>query len=198
MSDGPRTPRPLRRPGRSAYRWRPSRRVRHRRCHSSSPSAPGPSWPSALPPAANLRDRAARRRLRPLSAGVRVDLGVEHEQVHVLPRGEHVVEPPKPMSYAQPSPPTIQTLFFTRASARRAGRASPAPRSPRFVASAAPRARAAVRCRPRSTDPRSRNLPCELLADRGRQVADQRLGVSALLVDRQPHAQTELRVVFEE
>ncbi len=39
-----------------------------------------------------LRDGAARRRLRRLAAGVRVDLGVEHEDVDVAPGREHVVE----------------------------------------------------------------------------------------------------------
>ena len=40
-----------------------------------------------------LRDRAERRRLRRLTAGVRVDLGVEHEDVDVAPAREHVIEP---------------------------------------------------------------------------------------------------------
>ena len=40
-----------------------------------------------------LGDRAERRRLRHLAAGVGVDLGVEHEHVDVAPAGQDVVEP---------------------------------------------------------------------------------------------------------
>ncbi len=45
-----------------------------------------------LPPAANLATAAAGRRLRRLAAGVGVDLGVEHQDVDVAARGEHVVQ----------------------------------------------------------------------------------------------------------
>ena len=48
--------------------------------------------PRLLAAGGELRDRAARRRLRRLAAGVRVDLGVEHEDVDVAARREHVVE----------------------------------------------------------------------------------------------------------
>ena len=46
----------------------------------------------ALAGGRELGDRAARRRLRGLAAGVRVDLGVEHEDVDVATRREDVVE----------------------------------------------------------------------------------------------------------
>ena len=46
-----------------------------------------------LPGRRELRDRAALRGLRRLAAGVGVDLGVEHEDVHVAARRQHVVEP---------------------------------------------------------------------------------------------------------
>ena len=45
-----------------------------------------------LPRRGEFRRRAERRRLRRLAAGVRIDLGVEHEDVDVLARREHVVE----------------------------------------------------------------------------------------------------------
>ncbi len=48
--------------------------------------------PTALPPAANLATAAARRRLRRLAAGVRIDLGVEHQDVDVAAGGQHVVQ----------------------------------------------------------------------------------------------------------
>ena len=43
-----------------------------------------------------LRHGAERRRLGHLAAGVGVDLGVEHQHVHVAPAGEDVVEPAGP------------------------------------------------------------------------------------------------------
>jgi hypothetical protein len=42
-----------------------------------------------------LRDRAKRRRLGHLPAGVGIDLGVEHQHVDVAPARQHVVEPAK-------------------------------------------------------------------------------------------------------
>ena len=45
-----------------------------------------------LPAAANFATARARRRLRRLAAGVRVHLGVEHEDAHAAARREHVVE----------------------------------------------------------------------------------------------------------
>ena len=61
-----------------------------------------------------LGDRAERRRLRHLAAGVGVDLGIEHEHVDVAPAREHVVEPPSRCRRPKPSPPTIETLRRTR------------------------------------------------------------------------------------
>ena len=39
-----------------------------------------------------LRHRRARRRLRRLPARVRVNLGIQHQQVDVLPAGDHMIE----------------------------------------------------------------------------------------------------------
>ena len=39
-----------------------------------------------------LGDGAARRGFRRLAAGVGVDLGVEHQQVHVASAGQHVIQ----------------------------------------------------------------------------------------------------------
>ena len=47
---------------------------------------------AALSAGGEFRDRAARRRFRRLAAGVRVDLGVEHEDVDVAARGQHVIQ----------------------------------------------------------------------------------------------------------
>ena len=46
-----------------------------------------------LPPAANLATAPRGRRLRHLAAGVGIDLGVEHQDVDVAARCEHVIEP---------------------------------------------------------------------------------------------------------
>ena len=91
MSDGRRTPR-LRgtRPA-SAAATRPSRSGRRRRCRTPSPSGRDPSC-AAASRRGKLGDAAARRGLRRLAAGIRVDLGVEHEHVHVPARRQHVVE----------------------------------------------------------------------------------------------------------
>jgi hypothetical protein len=48
--------------------------------------------PVRLPAGREARDGAARRRLRRLAAGVRVDLGVEHEHVDVLVGRQDVIE----------------------------------------------------------------------------------------------------------
>ena len=48
--------------------------------------------PVSLPADRELGRGAERRRLGLLAAGVRVDLGVEHEDVHVVGQREHVVE----------------------------------------------------------------------------------------------------------
>ena len=54
--------------------------------------APRSFLPVPLPRGGELGDRAARRRLRRLAAGVGVHLGVEHEDVDVAARRQHVVE----------------------------------------------------------------------------------------------------------
>ena len=46
----------------------------------------------ALTLSSKLSDSAQRSSLRRLATGVRVNLGVEHEQVHILARSNHVVE----------------------------------------------------------------------------------------------------------
>ena len=53
--------------------------------------ARGPSC-RRLAPGGELGHRAAGRRLGGLAAGVGVDLGVQHQDVDVAPRGQHVVE----------------------------------------------------------------------------------------------------------
>ena len=47
----------------------------------------------ALARGGELGDRAERRRLRGLAAGVRIDLGVEHEDVDVAPARQDMVQP---------------------------------------------------------------------------------------------------------
>ena len=59
---------------------------------ASSPSAPRSFLRGRLAARGELGDRAARRGLRRLPAGVGVDLGVEHQHVDVAARGQDVVE----------------------------------------------------------------------------------------------------------
>ena len=47
----------------------------------------------ALAASGKLGHRAARRGFGHLPAGIRVDLSVQHQHIHVLARGEHVVQP---------------------------------------------------------------------------------------------------------
>ena len=98
-----------------------------------------------------LGDRAQWRRLGHLAAGVRVHLGVEHQHVDVAPVANTWSSPPEPMSYAQPSPPTIHTLRRTRWSTTLSRSAVMAgSRSPRRSLSSATRSRWAANSDSRS------------------------------------------------
>ena len=92
ISDGPGTTRLRGTPARSAPSWRRTRPARRRRGRTCSPAGRDPSCRPVLPADGELRGGAERRRLRLLAAGVRVDLGVEHEDVDVAPAGQHVIE----------------------------------------------------------------------------------------------------------
>ena len=68
-----------------------------------------------LPAGGGKLGRSSERRcLRCLSAGIGIDLGVEDEHVDVATGRRTWSSPPDPMSYAQPSPPTIHTERGTR------------------------------------------------------------------------------------
>ena len=73
-----------------------------------------------------LRHRAARRRLRRLAAGVRVDLGVEHQDVDVAAGGEHVVEAAEAdvvgPAVAADDPDALRTSASASSASRRARR----------------------------------------------------------------------------
>ena len=106
--------------------------------------------------------------------------------------------PPEPMSYAQPSPPTIQTLRRTRWSTTLSRSATAGPSSPsRRCISSATRSRCA-----RSSDSRScgasRISLDELRADSVAQLAETSSGEVGVAVGRQPEAEPELGVVLEE
>ena len=77
----------------SAAGRRPSRPARRRRCRSAIACSARSFVRRRLAGGGELRDRAERRRLGHLPAGVGVDLGVEHQHVDVAPAGEHVVQP---------------------------------------------------------------------------------------------------------
>ena len=86
-----RRPRPRGTPSASAAGRRPSRPGPRTRCRRPSPAGQGPWW-HRLPAGGELRHRAERGRLRHLPAGVGVDLGVEHQHVHVSSRCKHVIQ----------------------------------------------------------------------------------------------------------
>ena len=106
--------------------------------------------------------------------------------------------PPKPMSYAQPSPPTIQTDRSTSASAS-VESALPAGRRARRGSrcSSAMRARCSIDRRPRRSG-RPPGAVAELVGDGAVQLAEQPPRLLGLLVEREAHAEAELGVVLEE
>ena len=146
-----------------------------------------------------LGHRAARRRLRGLAAGVRVDLGVEHEDVDVAAGGEHVVE----AAEADVVGPAVaaddpDALADEGVGERRAGRCAVGRVDRRRAASSArPRARAGRRSRPRRPASASSRAARQVVAELGRRGVAAACGVD-LLVDGEPHAEAELGVVLEQ
>ena len=146
-----------------------------------------------------LRDGAARRRLRRLAAGVRVHLGVEHEHVDVAARRQHVVEPAEadvvgPAVAADDPHAAAHQVVGQRS---RAERQRPSPGRRAWTRASATRRlrRAARRAAPsdrrRGSGRRGRRRP------RPRAV-EQHVGLRGLGCRAEAHAEPELGVVLEQ
>ena len=147
-----------------------------------------------------LGDGAARRRLGRLPAGVRVDLGVEDQDVHVAPGREHVVEPAE----ADVVGPAVATHDPHALGDERVGDGLEVARRP---------VRPARERRSRSSSTRRRCCAIrssraaraafvepgdEVLAELVLELVEQRRARGRLRVERQTHAEAELRVVLEQ
>ena len=145
-----------------------------------------------------LGHRAERRRLRLLAAGIGIDLGVEHEDVHVTLAGQDVVEAAVADVVGPPVAPHQPDALFhevigERFEAARFGRRE---RREHLSQRAHPLA-----LRP---DPRFRRLvgveqfAGEALADRPGHVFHQRARRARMAVHAEAHAEAEFRVVLEQ
>ena len=147
--------------------------------------APRSFLPLALPRGGELGHGASWRRLRRLAAGVRVHLGVEHEDVDVAPRRQHVVEPAEadvvgPAVAADDPHALARQAAGERQQVAGRGAAAPSVVDQRLRARRAARrpARAGRGCRPRTPGRRdriesTRSAPTgvgELFEQRGRRV----------------------------
>ena len=148
--------------------------------------------------AGELRDRATRSGLRHLPAGVRIDFGVEHQHVHVHAGAEHVIEAAE-ADVICPSVAADEPHAFTH---QRIGQRHQIARIVGFEASDNPLhlGDALTLCHDAGLgglvgleDFRD-DAPAELRLKSPRQFAR----VVQPLVDREPHAEAELRVVFEQ
>ena len=184
----------------SAPSWRRRRRARRRRGRTCSPAGRDPSCRSALPAAANLAAAPERRRLRLLAAGVRVDLGVEHEDVDVALAGQHVVEAAVAdvvgPSVAADQPHALLHQVVGERLERGAPRA--AWHRGQLTPQRAQRAHAARRCRLRSTGSASSSARGQRVAELRRELLDAGRAPPRVRVERQAEAEAELRVVLEE
>ena len=146
-----------------------------------------------------LGHRAARRGLRHLAAGVGVDLGVEHQDVDI--------------AAARPARDPGRRSRCRRPSRRRRGSrrsSSPARRPALSRSRASRRAIPASFCFSSATRSRCASMPASSIWSASSractssspncagELGQQFAGVLGLLVDRQPHAQAELGVVFEQ
>ena len=141
-----------------------------------------------------LRDGAARRGLRGLAAGVRVDLGVEHQHVDVLAGGEHVVETAE-ADVVGPAVPADEPHARLHQGAR--DRLEPAGTGVDDGHEPLTEDGEALALRGdlglgllRRPEQVGREIGCEL--------RDERLCLRALRVEGEPHPQTELGVVLEQ
>ncbi len=139
-----------------------------------------------------------RGRLRRLAAGVRVDLGIEHQDVDVAARGQDVVEAAEAdvvgpaVAADDPDAPPDQGVGHAQEQLRIGGpdRASfclRMPTRPRWASISAS-----------STCSRLEDRPDQVVAERGRHPPEQLAGVGLVLIDGQPQAQAELGVVLEQ
>ena len=142
---------------------------------------------------------AAGGRLRRLAAGVRVDLGVEHQDVHVAARGEHVVEPAEAdvvgpaVAADDPDAPADQGVGHVPA--------GPSPRAcrrrRRLCFRAATRSRWLADLRPRRAA-RPRGSPDQVVAERRGEAAGAGPGRSPPAGRPPAGSQAELGVVLEQ
>ncbi len=147
-----------------------------------------------------LGGRAERRRLRRLAAGVRVHLGVDDQDVDVAPVRQHVIEAAvadvvRPAVAADEPHALLHEVVGERFEPARLGACSSAAE---LVAAARRRARAAPRCRPRSTDPRRAAPSPGRRRPAARGAATSAARRRDVRVERQPEAEPELRVVLEQ
>ena len=153
----------------------------------------------ALPPAANFATAPRGVAFEAWPAGVRVDLGVEHQHVHVAAGGQHVVEARR----ADVVGPAVAADDPDGLAHEVAGEAREAPRggvaaAPRGGARAPPRARAARRP-PRRRGPSSARIAsASVLADPRRELAEQAARLGRLPLEGEAHAEAELGVVLEQ
>ena len=160
---------------------------------------PDPSSRVLLPATGELGRRAERRGLRLLPAGVRVDLGVEHQDVHVAAERHHVVQTAEADVVGPAVTAHEPDALAHQVVGERVRASVPRPRSSGDSA----RRRSATRSRCAAMPAlvvllgRQHGV-AQRLAHVGSQPRQQRLRPGHVLVHRQAHAQAELGVVFEE
>ncbi len=155
--------------------------------------------PTALPAAANLADGAERRRLRRLAAGVRVDLGVEHQDVDVAPVGQHVIEAAVadvvgPAVAADEPDALLHQVVGERFEAACLGGVQSRPARPRSATTRSRWAAMPGLVRLVGVENRRRQAVAELRRD----VLDEAARGRDVRVERQAEAEAELGVVLEQ
>ena len=149
-----------------------------------------------------LGDRAERRRLGRLPAGVGVHLGVEHQHVHVTPAGQHVIQPAgadvvgPAVAADQPHAAPDQVVERRFAGPQR-GAVVGAESRPAAGSARPPGARCAANSDSRRCGA-ARMFVHQVRPDRLAQLGQPRPGQPQMQVGGEPEAQPELGVVLEQ